>query len=220
MTPVDVAVIDYGMGNLHSVEKALQHVAPEANVWVGDDANVIRSAKRVVYPGVGAIRDCIAEVKKRGLDRVISEIAKTKPLLAICVGMQGLMAHSTENGGVDCLGEFSNKVEFFADVLHNAEPNSPLHALKVPHMGWNTVAQTKPHPLWKGIADNARFYFVHSYFVAAKNCDVAVGVTDYGVKVAAALARDNIFAVQFHPEKSHTDGLQLLSNFMQWDGNV
>jgi len=220
MTSIDVAVIDYGMGNLHSVEKALQHVAPNARVWVGDDPDIIRSANRVVYPGVGAIRDCIGEVKKRHLDEVITEVAITKPLLGICVGMQGLMRHSSENGGVECLGVFPYEVEFFADVLHNAKPHSPLHELKVPHMGWNTVAQKLQHPLWQNIADNARFYFVHSYFVAASACDDLAGTTEYGINVAAAVARDNIFAVQFHPEKSHTDGLQLLSNFMQWDGST
>ena len=219
MKAVDVAVIDYGMGNLHSVVKALQHVAPNASVWLGDDPEIIRHARRVVYPGVGAIRDCIGEVKRRGLDQLIIEVAQSKPLLAICVGMQGLMRASSENGGVDCLNVFPYQVEFFADTLHNSEPHSALHALKVPHMGWNTVKHTAQHPLWNGIKDNARFYFVHSYFVAASGCDNAVGVTDYGIQVAAAVARDNIFAVQFHPEKSHTDGLQLLNNFMQWDGS-
>lgn len=226
--PVDVAVIDYGMGNLHSVSKALQHVSPNANVWVGSDPDVIRNATRIVYPGVGAIRDCMGELKARGLDQIIIEVAKTKPLLAICVGMQGLMMHSDENNGVDCLGLFPDRVEFFSkDVITNAGDSSQKSAnektgspvLKVPHMGWNQVAQSIAHPLWNKIDDLARFYFVHSYFVSAQNNRCVAGTTDYGTTIAAAMARDNIFAVQFHPEKSHKDGLQLLDNFMQWDGS-
>lgn len=212
---VDVAVIDYGMGNLHSVAKALQHVAPNANVWVGNDANTILNAKRVVYPGVGAIRDCIGEIKKRELDTVIKQAAQSQPLLAICVGMQGLMAHSTENGGVECLSVFDAEVELFSDRYNTDQKKQ----LKVPHMGWNKVKQSQSHPLWKGINDGARFYFVHSYFVDAA-CKNTAGVTEYGVELAAAVATENVFAVQFHPEKSHKDGLQLLKNFMHWDGQV
>ena len=216
---VDVAVIDYGMGNLHSVSKALQKVAPKAQVWVGDDPDVIRNAARVVYPGVGAIRDCIGEIAQRGLDEVILEVATSKPILAICVGMQGLMRHSQENGGIDCLDVLPCEVEYFGDNFHDGDGT----ALKVPHMGWNTVHQTlgangQSHALWRGIADNARFYFVHSYCVRASRCDNLAGVANYGFDIAAAVARDNIFAVQFHPEKSHRDGLQLLENFMHWDG--
>jgi len=219
-TAVDVAVIDYGMGNLHSVAKALQRVAPKANVWVGDDPTIIRRANRVVYPGVGAIRDCMGEVRRRGLDEVIVEVARSKPLLGICVGMQGLMHHSSENNGIDCLDVFPNEVVFFGDAFaKDACLSSAQQRLKVPHMGWNTVQQCHPHPLWKGIKNNARFYFVHSYFDGAKSCLSTVGITQYGLDIAAAIARDNIFAVQFHPEKSHRDGLQLLDNFMQWDGN-
>lgn len=213
---VDVAVIDYGMGNLHSVSKALQHIAPDSHIWVGDDPDIIKNADRVVYPGVGAIRDCMGEVRARGLDEVIVEVAKTKPLLGICVGMQGMMRYSEENGGVDCLGLFDDKVEFFSSTFEkNAIDASEL---KVPHMGWNQVIKSQDHALWNNIDDGARFYFVHSYFVAAEGCSSAVGVANYGVDIAAMIARDNIFAVQFHPEKSHKDGLQLLTNFLQWDG--
>lgn len=220
---VDVAVIDYGMGNLHSVAKALQRVAPQASVWVGDDHDTIRNAKRVVYPGVGAIRDCVGEVKRRGLDDVIRDVAAQKPLLAICVGMQGLMQHSSENGGVDCLNVFPSKVELFSDTFTSLANNdaafiSVKESLKVPHMGWNNVKQEVDHPLWQGIENNARFYFVHSYYVAATANPLTVGIANYGVDIVAAMARDNIFAVQFHPEKSHSDGLQLLKNFMRWDG--
>ena len=219
MTSVDVAVIDYGMGNLHSVSKALQHVAPNASVWVGDDPVTIRNARRVIYPGVGAIRDCIGEVRERGLDQVIVEVAQTKPLLGICVGMQGLMQSSSENGGVDCLGVFPYHVAGFSNVLAD-KTDADGKRYKVPHMGWNRVSHVVDHPLWSGIDDGARFYFVHSYYVDASNCADAVGVANYGIDIAAAVAKDNVFAVQFHPEKSHTDGLQLLRNFMQWDGGV
>ena len=211
---VDVAVIDYGMGNLHSVAKALQHVAPGANVYVGDDAQTILSAGRVVYPGVGAIRDCIGEVKARGLDEVIVEAARSKPLLGICVGMRGLMQHSVENNGVDCLGVFDGRVEFFGDAF---VANPPTERLKVPHMGWNEVVKQNDHPLWQNIESGARFYFVHSYYVPVAGRSDVIGATNYGVELAAMLARDNIAAVQFHPEKSHRDGLQLLQNFMQWN---
>ncbi len=210
----DVAVIDYGMGNLHSVSKALQHVAPAASVYVGHDSDVIRHAARVVYPGVGAIRDCISEVKRLGLDELILEVARTKPLLAICVGMQGLMRHSTENGGVDCLGFFDYPVENFSDHFSG---DASCVELKVPHMGWNAVRQ-QAHKLWNGIEQDAHFYFVHSYFVPAAGCVDAVGTVNHGIDAVAAIARDNVFATQFHPEKSHRDGLQLLENFMQWGG--
>lgn len=211
----DVAVIDYGMGNLHSVSKALQQVAPAASVYVGHDAETILQAERVVYPGVGAIRDCIGEIERLGLDDVILECAKTKPLFAICVGMQGLMRHSSENSGVDCLGFFDYPVEFFSDHFHGLESAAEL---KVPHMGWNAVSQIA-HPLWEGISDKAHFYFVHSYFVPAASCNEAVGVVTHGVDAVAAIARGNVFATQFHPEKSHKDGLKLLENFMAWDGS-
>ena len=212
----DVAVLDYGMGNLHSVSKALQHVAPGARVYVGADAETILAAERIVYPGVGAIRDCIGEVRRLGLDQVVQEAASSKPLLGICVGMQGMMRHSSENGGVDCLGLFDYNVEYFSDHFEGQEK---AQQLKVPHMGWNSVSQSRPHKLWKGIDDGAHFYFVHSYFVPAHGCAEAAGVVTHGLEAVAAIARDNIFATQFHPEKSHADGLRLLENFMHWDGS-
>ena len=218
-TAVDIAVIDYGMGNLHSIAKALRHIAPQRNVWVGDDPDIIKSASHVVYPGVGAIGDCMAEVRARGLDQVIVEVAQSKPLLGICVGMQGMMARSDEYGGVDCLGLLPNRVQFFSDHFKLAKRlEDQQSVLKVPHMGWNQVEQTQPHPLWQGIDEGARFYFVHSYFVAASECPFTVGKSHYGIDITAMLAHDNIFAVQFHPEKSHHDGLQLLKNFVNWDG--
>ncbi|MCK9534795.1 MAG: imidazole glycerol phosphate synthase subunit HisH [Pseudomonas sp.] len=207
-----IAVIDYGMGNLHSVGKALEHVS-SARVQITSDAQVIRDADRVVLPGVGAIRDCMAEMQRHQLLDVIREVSSDRPFLGICVGMQALLDSSEENGGVDCLGLFAGQVRGFGPELSQAGQH-----LKVPHMGWNQVTQRLPHPLWHNIADQARFYFVHSYYVAADNPRQVAGSCQYGVEFAAALADGPRFAVQFHPEKSHTDGLQLLQNFVAWDG--
>lgn len=220
-----VAVIDYGMGNLHSVASALQHVAPNAQVAVTRDESVIASADRVLFPGVGAIRDCMAEIRAHQIDRVVSAaIASGKPLLAICVGLQALMDFSEENGGVPCLGHFAGTVKAF-DGYPRFRPSerdrTPGHErLKVPHMGWNQVTQSRAHPLWHGIEDRSRFYFVHSYCVQASDPGVVAGSCHHGIDFSAALARDNVFAAQFHPEKSHTHGLQLLRNFMAWDGRA
>ncbi|MBA6413893.1 imidazole glycerol phosphate synthase subunit HisH [Parahaliea sp. F7430] len=214
MTTQRVAVIDYGMGNLHSVASALEHVGA-AEVLVSCDAEVIRSADRVVFPGVGAIRDCMAEIRRLRCDELLKTalLEQHKPVLAICVGMQALMTRSEENGGVDCLNILPGQVRHFGQSLHDAQGQR----LKVPHMGWNEVRQTRPHPLWQGIADKERFYFVHSYYVHAEQRDLQAGALHYGVEADAALARDNLFAVQFHPEKSHTAGLHLLRNFLEWN---
>ncbi len=213
-----VAIIDYGMGNLHSVAKAIERVAPESDVQVTSDQNIIRSADRIILPGVGAMRDCMAEIKRLGVDALVKEVSHDRPFLGICVGMQALMQHSEENSGVDCLGLFPSNVRFFGDSLVGHDKQGD-HRLKVPHMGWSKVKQ-KAHPLWQGIEDESRFYFVHSYYVdaATEVNEFVVGETDYGKSVAAAVARDNIFATQFHPEKSQRDGLQLLKNFMNWNG--
>ena len=211
-----VAVIDYGMGNLHSVESALRSVGSDVDVIVTAEPEKILAADRVVFPGVGAIRDCMAEILRLGIDQVVAEAAKTKPLLAICVGMQALMERSEENGGVDCLGIFKGQVTFFGRDLKDQQGG----VLKVPHMGWNQVHQLGAHPLWHGIEQDSRFYFVHSYYVQAKTPNLIAATTDYGVSINAALGRDNIFAAQFHPEKSSTAGLQLLNNFLQWDGQA
>ncbi|HCS64022.1 MAG TPA: imidazole glycerol phosphate synthase subunit HisH [Cellvibrio sp.] len=211
-----VAVIDYGMGNLHSVASALSHVAPEQQVVVTADPAVVAAADRVVFPGVGAIRDCMAEIKRLGFDKLLREqIATGKPVLGICVGMQALMEHSEENGGVDCIGILPGKVRFFGENHQDAAGNH----LKVPHMGWNQVKHND-HPLWAGIEQDSRFYFVHSFYVFAKDSDIIAATCDYGVTFHAALTRSNLFAVQFHPEKSHTAGLQLLKNFLHWDGRA
>ena len=207
-----IAVIDYGMGNLHSVGKALQHVAA-ARVQITSDPQVIRDADRIVLPGVGAIRDCMAQMQQYQLLDVIREVSSDRPFLGICVGMQALLDSSEENGGVDCLGLFAGRVRAFGPNL-----SQDNQRLKVPHMGWNTVAQRVPHPLWHNIADQSRFYFVHSYYVEAQNPRQVAGSCEYGVEFAAAIADGSRFAVQFHPEKSQSHGLQLLQNFVAWDG--
>lgn len=208
------AVIDYGMGNLHSAHGALQHVAPDTEVLVTSDPEQILSADHVVLPGVGAIRDCMAEMRAQGIDQVVEEVRRSKPLLGICVGLQSMLQRSAENGGVEGMGLFAGEVKFFAE-----QPEVQQQQLKVPHMGWNQVQQ-EAHPLWHGIADNSRFYFVHSYYVEAGDAQQVMGRCHYGVSFDAALAQDNVFAVQFHPEKSHNAGLALLKNFLAWDGQA
>ena len=209
-----IAVIDYGMGNLHSVASALEHVGA-AHVVITHDHEIIRDADRVIFPGVGAMRDCMAEIRRLQCDEMLQEIlAQHRPVLAICVGMQALLSRSAENQGVKCLDMIPGEVRFFGNPLLDANGGR----LKVPHMGWNRVQQTREHPLWHGIEQGERFYFVHSYYVHAAQRELLTGATEYGVEIDAALARDNLFAVQFHPEKSHTAGLQLLKNFVSWSG--
>ena len=215
MTQQRIAVIDYGMGNLHSVASALSHVAPTDDVVVTADPDIIASADRVIFPGVGAIRDCMAEILRLDINTVVdTAIQAGKPVLAICVGMQALMNRSEENGGVDCIDSIAGNVRFFGENHKDADGNK----LKVPHMGWNNVFQKKAHTLWKGIADGSRFYFVHSYFVQADDQSLVTGVSDYGREFHSVLSRDNVFAAQFHPEKSGGAGLQLLKNFLNWNG--
>jgi imidazole glycerol-phosphate synthase subunit HisH len=210
-----VAVIDYGMGNLRSVAKALEHVAQDQRIVVSDDPAVLLTAERVVFPGVGAIRDCMAELEARGLVDVVRQCAHSKPFLGICLGLQALLDFSAENDGVAALGVLAGRVRAF--VRGGVDP-STRQPLKIPHMGWNQVHQVIAHPLWQGIPQDSRFYFVHSYYVDAARPDVVAGVTHYGVDFASACAQDNIFAVQFHPEKSQQAGLTLLANFLRWDG--
>ncbi|MDH5324528.1 MAG: imidazole glycerol phosphate synthase subunit HisH [Gammaproteobacteria bacterium] len=209
-----IAVIDYGMGNLHSVAKALEHVT-HTPIVVTADSKEILAADRVVLPGVGAMRDCMGEIRRLELDQVILRCAREKPFLGVCVGMQALLQHSTENDGVECLGIFDGTVQAFG-----ADLQDPLSGekLKVPHMGWNQVHQAVSHFMWRNIPQDARFYFVHSYFAQPATPEPIAGSSVYGFAFAAALARDNIFAVQFHPEKSQHDGLALYANFVEWDG--
>jgi glutamine amidotransferase len=210
-----VAVIDYGMGNLHSVASALAHVGAD-EVIVTHDAQLIRRADRVVFPGVGAIRDCMSEIRRLKCDELLQQALSEQhiPVLAICVGMQALMTSSQENEGVDCLNIIPGEVRYFGNPLTDPDGDR----LKVPHMGWNEVQQLTKHPIWQGIDDRSRFYFVHSYYVHATNRSLLAGNVDYGVAADAALARDNLFAVQFHPEKSAAAGLTLLKNFLEWNG--
>lgn len=213
-----VAVIDYGMGNLHSVAKALEHVPGDHQVLVTADATQILEADRVVFPGVGAMRDCMGELKRLGLDAVVRDVAASgRPLLGICVGMQAMMERSAENEGVECLGIFPGTVEAFGNDLR--DPISDAR-LKVPHMGWNQVDQTMPHPMWTDILPDTRFYFVHSYYVQPAGPEPVAASTVYGFPFASAIAKDNVFAVQFHPEKSQHAGLQLFANFVAWDGRL
>lgn len=212
-----VAVIDYGMGNLRSVAKALEHVAPGARVEVTADRERILAADRVFFPGQGAIGDAMAELDRLDLRPVLREAVADKPFLGICLGLQILLGHSEEDGGVAGLGVFPGRVRRFPAGMVDA--GSGMH-LKVPHMGWNQVHQTREHPLWRGIPQDSRFYFVHSYYVEPTDADVTMGTTHYGLRFVSAVGRDNVFAVQFHPEKSQQAGLRLLENFMQWDGRA
>ncbi|AFJ03124.1 Imidazole glycerol phosphate synthase amidotransferase subunit [Methylophaga frappieri] len=207
-----IAVIDYGMGNLRSVSKALENVAPDAQVVVSAEAAEIQAASHIVFPGVGAIRDCMSELQSRDLLGLLKQAASEKPFLGICLGMQAMLSFSEENNGVTGLGLFSGQVRYFKQAA--------AAGLKVPHMGWNQVYQRQAHPLWQGIADTSRFYFVHSYYADPDKTVEIAGESSYAHSFTAALARDNIFAVQFHPEKSQHAGLQLLKNFVQWDGQV
>lgn len=209
-----IAVIDYGMGNLRSVAKALEHVAGDrAQVLVTSDPNVIEQADRVVFPGQGAARDCMHELTERGLVRVVRSAATSKPFLGICMGMQVLAQSSEEDGGVQCLGIVAGQVKALR-AAQAALPGSPRY--KLPHMGWNQVHQRLPHPLWRGIARDARFYFVHSYYFDAANEDDIAAVTQYGCTFTSAVAHQNLFAIQCHPEKSAEAGLTLLRNFVEW----
>lgn len=208
----DVAIIDYGMGNLRSVAKAMEHVAPGRKIVVTADPEVVAAAGRVVFPGQGAMPDCMHELDQRGLRAAVIEAAACKPFLGICIGQQMLFDHS-EEGDVPGLGILPGEVVRFPAARMVAADGSRL---KVPHMGWNEVLQRGSHPLWAGIPDGERFYFVHSYFVAPVDAAFVAAETDYGLRFTSAVARDNIFAVQFHPEKSAHAGLQLLANFMSW----
>ena len=210
-----VAVIDYGMGNLHSIAKALQHVASDVDVLVTADPQLIAQADRVVFPGVGAIRDCMQALQDSGLAAIIKNAAAEKPLLGICLGMQALLTDSEEGGHTECLNVVSGHVKRFADDLTDAQGGR----LKIPHMGWNQVTQ-QPHPLWQNIAQNSRFYFVHSYYANLDNAIDSIATSNYPQPFTCAIAKDKLFAVQFHPEKSQTAGLQLLKNFLHWDGRL
>ena len=207
-----IAVLDYGMGNLRSVSKAIEHVAADAEVRVTDDHQYISAADRVVFPGQGAARDCMVAIGDHHLNQAIKEALQSKPFLGICMGLQVLLGHSEENEGTSLLGLLQGKVKRFDG---QAIGDNGLH-LKIPHMGWSQVQQTTEHPLWRGIEQGSRFYFVHSYFVVPEDQQLVAATTEYGQQFTSAIARDNLFAVQFHPEKSADSGLQLLENFVNW----
>jgi glutamine amidotransferase len=207
-----IVVIDYGMGNLRSVAKAVEHVAGDAEVLVTDDPAAIRAAERVVFPGQGAARDCMRAIGEHRLNQAIRDAAASRPFLGICMGMQVLLEHSEENGGTDLLGLYAGEVRRFPGNARG--PDGIL--LKIPQMGWNRVHPTGPHALWGGIEPGSRFYFVHSYYADPVDRSLVAATTDYGLDYASALARANVFAVQFHPEKSAQAGLRLLENFCRW----
>lgn len=208
---VDVAIVDYGMGNLRSVHQAVRKVAPDATVCVTDDAKIIADAKRVVFPGQGAMRDCMREMDARGLRQAVIEAAHNKPFLGICIGLQMLFEHSSE-GDIPGLSVLPGEVVRFVSGLKDEQGGK----LKVPHMGWNRVHHAQ-HALWNGIAQDARFYFVHSYYVQPSDATLVQATSDYPKPFVCAVAKDNLFAVQFHPEKSAAAGLQLLRNFVNWN---
>jgi glutamine amidotransferase len=210
-----IAIIDYGMGNLHSIAKALEHVAGKVRVVVSNRPEQILDADHVVFPGVGAIRDCMGVLRESGLDEVVMQAAGSRPLLGVCLGMQALLEFSEENQGTTCLGVIPGKVVGFRKDMRQADAGDRL---KIPHMGWNQVFRKREHPMWKDIPTGSRFYFVHGYYAEPTRPDDVAATTPYGIEFASVIARDNVFAVQFHPEKSQHAGLQLLANFAGWNG--
>ena len=205
-----IAIVDYGMGNLRSVEKALVHVAPAAAVAITADPDAIRAADRVVFPGQGAMPDCMASLAASGLGEAVREAASRRPFLGLCIGLQMLFERSDE-GDTPGLAILPGEILAFS----RAEPTRQAR-LKIPHMGWNEAWQALPHPLWKGIADGARFYFVHSFYCVPREASLTAAVSRYPHAFTSAISRDNIFATQFHPEKSSAAGLTLLENFASW----
>ncbi len=206
------------MGNFHSVARALQAAAPHADIKVCNTAQGIAAASRVVFPGQGAMPDCMRTLNTSGLRDAVLRAARSKPLLGVCVGEQMLFSAS-EEGNVACLDIFPGQVRRFAGpqfAQSGAMPGGP-ELLKVPHMGWSPVEQVKPHALWDGIPDRTHFYFVHSYYAAPDDPTLTVGVSHYGTRFTCAIAAANIFAVQFHPEKSASHGLRLYRNFVDWN---
>ena len=210
-----IAVVDYGMGNLRSVSKAIEHVADSSDqVIVTSNPEDIHNADRVVFPGQGAARDCMHELKSAGLDDPVMQAAKEKPFLGICMGMQVLLSHSEENQGTDCLDLYPGEVRHFDKEMKDTDGMK----LKIPHMGWNEVIWDIEHPMLQGIEQASRFYFVHSYYAEPADESIIAAHSRYGIDFTCAIAKDNVMAVQFHPEKSAADGLQLLNNFCRWNG--
>lgn len=211
-----VAVIDYGMGNLHSVLKSVQSVNDiGADIFLTSDPERVVTADKVVFPGQGAMPDCMRELNAHGLAEAVRETTQTKPFFGICVGAQ-LLFERSEEGDTPGLGIFKGEVKRFAANLRDAQGER----LKVPHMGWNRVFQTVAHPLFAGIEDGERFYFVHSYHFAPQDPQLTLAQSEYPDRFSCIVGRGNIFATQFHTEKSHRAGLQMMKNFLAWDGTV
>ena len=211
-SPNHIAVIDYGMGNLHSVSKALEHICDNAKVSITSDPAVVAGADRVVFPGVGAIGDCMREIQRLKIGEVLRQAITDKPVLGICVGMQALLQHSEESGGVDCLGILPGAVKLF-------DPHSKDAAggrLKVPHMGWNDLILEAPHPVFDGIKTGDHAYFVHSYHMQVLQAEQRLAHVGYDGEITAIIGRDNLLGMQFHPEKSQKTGLKLIANFLKW----
>ena len=213
---VNIAIVDYGMGNIHSVQRALRYAAPEANVYLANTVQLLNQADKVVLPGQGAMKDCMLNLERSGLKESLLMAAKNKPLLGVCVGEQMLFERSDE-GNAECLGLFPGYVaKFEGEVFAKPHLNDHHEHLKVPHMGWSQVKQERNHPIWNGIPDNSFFYFVHSYYVVPSEPLLTVGSSLYGYPFTCAVAKENIFAAQFHPEKSAEYGLKLYRNFVEW----
>lgn len=211
-----IGVIDYGMGNLHSLGKSLERVAGSDRIEISFDPDKLIKCDKLVLPGVGGVRGCMNELRRLELSELVMEASQKVPMLGICLGMQVMLEFSYENDGVTALGLFPGEVVRFPDPV----AAEGADRLKVPHMGWNRVHQDRPHPIWDGVPDESWFYFVHSYHARPKAAEHVLGSTEYGLRFACALARDNLVAFQFHPEKSQGAGLRLLANFVQWDGQA
>lgn len=211
-----IGVIDYGMGNLHSLGKSLERVAGSDRIEISFDPEKLLRCDKLVLPGVGGVRGCMNELRRLELSDLVIEQSQQVPMLGVCLGMQVMLEFSEENEGVQALGLFPGEVVRFPDPPKDGGADR----LKVPHMGWNRVRQTRPHPVWQGVPDDSWFYFVHSYHARPKNPEHSIGMAEYVHDFTCAIARDNLVAFQFHPEKSQGAGLRLLSNFAQWDGTV
>ena len=209
----DIVIIDYGMGNVHSVAKALTNILDKkSKVKISKSISEIKKSTHIVFPGQGAVSECMSNINKNFEINELKEIIKKKPFLGICMGLQVLMGSSTENNGVSCLDIIDGEVLSIRDKLDKN--------LKIPHMGWSEVAQQNNHPLWDGIKNKSYFYFVHSYYVSPDKKNDILATTSYGFDFVSAIARENMVAVQFHPEKSSKTGLKLLQNFLSWDGVI
>ncbi len=202
-----IAIVDYGMSNLSSVVKAVEYVAPNQKVIISSNPKEIDNADKIIFPGQGAARKCINSIFDKNLDKVIKKISNEKPFLGICMGMQVLMDYSEENNGTDCLGLIKGKVKKFQSTQKNQ--------MKIPHMGWNKISKKNEHPIWNKIDNDSYFYFVHSYFIEPEDKTNIIGETKYGDNFCSVIAKNNIIAIQGHPEKSSKAGLQFLKNFIE-----